>query len=152
MTECRKNIRTCAGGFLVESNRFLFGQRSSENKMYPSFWDIFGGHAEDGESPEETLSREFEEELGVIPTQFELFGVFDEPNPEKYGIAHHYIYFVTEWNGSNLRNCSKEHSDMHWFAREELNSLDLASREYLRMIDTWLRRKASILPVQQTSD
>jgi 8-oxo-dGTP pyrophosphatase MutT (NUDIX family) len=61
-----ENVRICSGGFLVESNRFLFGKRSSDDKMYPSVWDILGGHAEGSESSEEALKRELEEELNAL--------------------------------------------------------------------------------------
>ena len=136
-----KKIRICAGGFLVKSNQFLFGLRSKDSKIYPSVWDIFGGHLENSESPEKTLKREFKEELGITPTQFELFGIFKEPDGEKYGMAHYHIYFVTKWHGLQPGNCSKEHSEIRWFTRKELETMDLASKEYLGMIDTWQIQK-----------
>ena len=45
------------------------------------------GHCEDGESVEDTLIREFQEELGVVPIRYEKLGKFEEPEPQKYGEA-----------------------------------------------------------------
>jgi 8-oxo-dGTP diphosphatase len=32
---------------------------------FPNHWDFFGGHLEDGETPEQALEREVKEEIGV---------------------------------------------------------------------------------------
>jgi 8-oxo-dGTP diphosphatase len=40
---------------------------------FPSHWDFFGGHVEEGETPEEALVREVKEELGVELEQWNFF-------------------------------------------------------------------------------
>ena len=40
---------------------------------FPNHWDLFGGHVEEGESPEEALVREIEEEIGVHISSYEKF-------------------------------------------------------------------------------
>jgi len=40
---------------------------------YPDHWGLFGGAIEPGESPEQALMREVEEELGVVPTSYRYF-------------------------------------------------------------------------------
>jgi hypothetical protein len=56
--------------------------------------------------------------------------VWGEPAAERYGEAQYHIYVVHEWKGEP-RNCSEEHSEVRWFAVRELESLQLASREYV---------------------
>ncbi len=51
-------------GLIVKNGRILLAQRH-ENKHQGLKWEFPGGKLEDGESPEECLSRELEEELGV---------------------------------------------------------------------------------------
>jgi 8-oxo-dGTP pyrophosphatase MutT (NUDIX family) len=50
---------------IIESNgRILLQQRDLEIRIFPGYWSLFGGHANDDEDPIETLLRELEEELG----------------------------------------------------------------------------------------
>ncbi len=40
---------------------------------FPHHWDLFGGHIEKGETPEEALEREVEEELGININNYKFF-------------------------------------------------------------------------------
>ena len=40
---------------------------------FPDTWDIFGGHVEDGETPEEGMRREIQEELEWNVTYYSFF-------------------------------------------------------------------------------
>jgi len=44
---------------------FLAGLRAPSKKVWPRYWDSIGGHVEDGESLDEALIREVQEEVGV---------------------------------------------------------------------------------------
>ena len=61
-------VHYIVGGLIVQSDRILLGHRSERRAFYPNVWDVFGGHMEPGEQPEETLVREIQEELGITPT------------------------------------------------------------------------------------
>lgn len=47
-----------------DDGRLFFQRRSPDRKLFPDTWDIVGGHLEPGESVEEALRREVEEETG----------------------------------------------------------------------------------------
>jgi len=128
----------CAGGILVREGTFLFGKRSAAASWYREVWDVFGGHAERGETLSDALVREFGEELGIVPTRYQQTAVFNyyEGGVQKKVQYHH--FFVTEWAGE-IRNAGAEHTEMRWFNRPELNSLLLAAKEYLPLIDTWIQ-------------
>jgi RimJ/RimL family protein N-acetyltransferase/ADP-ribose pyrophosphatase YjhB (NUDIX family) len=55
----------CVGAFIRdERNRVYVHRRSPDRRLLPGIWDIVGGHVEPGETPEQTLAREVEEETG----------------------------------------------------------------------------------------
>lgn len=66
------------------SNLFLFGLRRDDHA-----WCNPGGHAEPGETPEEAMLREFQEECGVPLESAEL--VYSQDVPEKNLVVHVFI-------------------------------------------------------------
>ena len=65
MTEVKKPILLVAACALVDTdNRILLAQRP-EGKSLAGLWEFPGGKVEPGETPEETLVRELEQELGI---------------------------------------------------------------------------------------
>jgi len=66
MTDGGKPILLVAACALIDAdNRILLAQRP-EGKTLAGLWEFPGGKVEPGETPEETLIRELEEELGVV--------------------------------------------------------------------------------------
>lgn len=49
-----------------DDGRIFFQRRSPHRKLFPDTWDIVGGHVEPGESIEDALRREVEEETGWL--------------------------------------------------------------------------------------
>ena len=84
-------MRVCAAGVLVKGDSVLLGLRSKDTSFYPDTWDVFGGHCEEGESIEQTLVRELDEELGVRAQHFEPLGVFEEPDPDRHGPGRYHF-------------------------------------------------------------
>lgn len=60
----KKNWIPVVAGFLRKGDQVLLGQRP-ENNSLPGQWEFPGGKIELGESPEEALKRELNEELGI---------------------------------------------------------------------------------------
>ena len=55
----------CVGALIRdEHGRVYVHRRSADRRLLPGIWDIVGGHLEAGETPEEALAREVEEETG----------------------------------------------------------------------------------------
>ncbi|GAA2835297.1 GNAT family N-acetyltransferase [Kribbella solani] len=55
----------CVGALIRdEQHRVYLQRRTPDRRLLPGIWDIVGGHLEPGETPEEALVREVEEETG----------------------------------------------------------------------------------------
>ena len=109
-------------GMLIDEDKFLIGQRKSDNKNHPNLWELPGGKIEDGEIPWEAINREWMEELNIgvkvvhsIPER-EMYDTIVHPYILRYhsGVAkmldHQKIKFVTfdEINQYKLTPISKE--------------------------------------------
>lgn len=122
-------MKICASAILIKNNRILLGKRSANLDFYPNVWDTIGGHSREGENPEQTLIRELNEEIGIIPIEYKHIATLYEPMPEIHGKCKYHIYLVTCWNCSP-ENCSQEHSELRWFAIEKAKTLKLAHPKY----------------------
>ena len=56
-----------------DKTKTLLQKRCAEKDLYPNTWDIaVGGHIDASELPEEAARREFSEELGLDPNNYEF--------------------------------------------------------------------------------
>jgi mutator protein MutT len=117
--------------FIVREGRILLGQRVPDRAFYPDVWDVFGGHIEPGERPDQALVREVEEELGIVPTQWTELGVIRDSLPEHDLVV--YLYCVTAWIGTPSNRQPEEHSLIQWLSYSEAVRLDLAHASYPRL-------------------
>lgn len=112
---------TCA--VIRDGERYLICQRSEQMKM-PLKWEFPGGKVEDGESLEDCLIREIQEELAVcISIDAAL-----EP------VVHHYENFsITLYPFlCSIKEGSidlREHTAYKWILKEEFPKYDLAAAD-----------------------
>lgn len=116
--------RNTCGGILIKDHKILLGKRRSD-RLYPDIWDIFGGHIEIGETKEETLVRELEEEIGIKVKDFEYLESYQDKDPT-FGIEYiHHIYIVHSWDGTPENKNPREHDSIKWFLNSELKDLPM---------------------------
>lgn len=125
--------RICVGALVVRRDDeplVLLGKRAAGRAFYPDVWDVPGGHCEPGETPEQTLVRELQEEIGVTPTAWRPLG---ELRGQTLGhdpplVLH--LYAVTAWTGTPHNRLPEEHAEIAWFTVEDACRLPLAHPTY----------------------
>lgn len=97
-------VQNVVVGILTRSDgSFLMASRPA-GKGWAGWWEFPGGKIEVNETPEQALTRELQEELGIIPTQMQVWirRYYDYPAmhdcPAKSVVLH--FYFVTNWQGT----------------------------------------------------
>ncbi len=127
---------SCA--ILYREGRILLGKRSPHRRLCPNCWDVIGGHVEAGETIEQALLREVEEEIGLTPTGYRLI----ETIVADSGPAICHMFVVTEWRGGEPAMRGSEHSALRWFAiAEACREPDLALPEYRRIFQSLENRR-----------
>ena len=121
-------LHEVVAALIIESGKILLGQRFARREFYPGVWDVFGGHIETGETHEQTLVRELQEELGITPTHYRFLETITVPSSEDPLLVH--LYLVTAWDGTPENIQRDEHSTIGWFSLEEAVKLQLADSSY----------------------
>jgi 8-oxo-dGTP pyrophosphatase MutT (NUDIX family) len=71
------SVHHVAVALLYQNQHFLMQLRDNiPTIIYPDHWAFFGGHLEPGETPEEGVLRELEEEIGYRPPQVNFFQTY----------------------------------------------------------------------------
>ena len=126
----KKNWIPVSAGILIKDNLILVGQRP-ENHTLAGLWEFPGGKIELGESPEQALARELNEELGIEAEIGDL----------KIACTHSYsdvgivilFYEVLFWKGEPK---TKHHINLKWVTPSELPTMNIpeANRKNLNRI------------------
>jgi mutator protein MutT len=87
---------SCAIIFDTESRKVLLQHRTADARINPNKWGFFGGHGEEGETPDEAFVREIKEELNIALQSSDFRPLFSYEHKEN-GIFR-YVYLVTSLN------------------------------------------------------
>ena len=113
-----------------EDNRFLACQRPA-HKARGLLWEFVGGKVEPGETREQALIRECQEELAVTVAVQDVFMEVDHVYPD---LTVH----LTLFNASILEGIPQkiEHNDLRWITVEEIDQYEFcpADEEILRRL------------------
>lgn len=118
-----------------DKGEVLVVQRSEEMKL-PLKWEFAGGKLEQGETAEECLVREINEELGVVISIESNLGSYPYSYPKQEIVLHAFLCKIL--SGVVLL---KEHIALKWLMPNQLLNLDWAEADlpivgnYLKTLD-----------------
>jgi 8-oxo-dGTP diphosphatase len=84
-------------GMLRRADGALLMSSRPQGKPYSGYWEFPGGKVEPGESAEQSLQRELQEELGVRAT--ELSAAWECEHVYPHAHVRLLFYWVTKWEG-----------------------------------------------------
>ena len=122
-------IRDVALLILYDQNgKMLLQQRDEYAPTYPNLWCFFGGGLDSGETPDQALQREAQEELQYTPKAPRLLSVHQYQDVT-HGIAGRKYYFVEACMDKRPLRLG-EGQGMGWFAFSEMASLPIAPENW----------------------
>ncbi|KAA8490843.1 8-oxo-dGTP diphosphatase [Porphyridium purpureum] len=119
-------------GVLVRSadHKLLLAQRPADAKSMPLLWEFPGGKMEDGETPEQALARELDEELGITVDPLKLAVVgYASHSYNRTDKPFHLcmpLYAVHEWQGIPS---SKIGQNLEWVSEDALEQYDMPAAD-----------------------
>lgn len=113
--------REVAVGLIWRRGRLLAAQRP-EGKAHEGYWEFPGGKLEQGETPQEALTRELAEELGIGVRGCRFWKTTTHVY-EEYGLhVRLYFFHVTAFAGEP---CAREGQNIRWVTPAEAAELPL---------------------------
>lgn len=102
----------------------------------PGVYSTLAGFVEPGESLEDTILREIEEEVGVRVTNLRYFGSQPWPFPHSLMIG-----FVADYESGEITPQEGEIEDARWFTVDDLPGLPSQFSIARSLIDEWIRKR-----------
>lgn len=113
----KKKVHVVGAVIENEQGEYLCALRSPTMSL-PNYWEFPGGKIEKGETKEEALIREIQEELGCT---IEVYEQVEDTTYEYEQVIVRLETFKSRIISGNIHN--KEHAEIRWVAPEQLNTL-----------------------------
>jgi mutator protein MutT len=130
------------GGVVVRDGRALLVRRGKP-PLYGR-WTVPGGTVELGETLEEAVVREMEEETGLRVEPVERLAVFDRIDRDGERILYHYVIvdYLCRWRSGEAK-AGSDALEVAWASAEELARYDLPAKA-LEVVREALERAAAL--------
>ncbi len=118
-------VYVVAGIFQNEKGEILLIQRP-KNKPMPGLWEFPGGKLELGETPENALERELQEEVSLVPQVIKPLSFVSHA----YDTFHIVLmpYLITKWEG--IFSLNEHQQGYMWVKPDEMHPYKLPTASY----------------------
>ncbi|WP_028023083.1 8-oxo-dGTP diphosphatase MutT [Enterovibrio calviensis] len=113
----KKQIHIAAGIILSADCSEIYITQRAAKAHQGGFWEFAGGKVEAGETPEQAVTRELDEEVGIVATTLEAFTSLAHDYPDK--ALQFDFYLVKAFNGEPF---GKEGQPGRWVKIAELGN------------------------------
>jgi len=120
VSKIKKTVHVVGAIIENDNKKILCALRGPEMTL-PNYWEFPGGKIEQGESKEEALKREIQEEFGCV---IEVFDHVEDTTYEYEKVIVRLETFMAKIS-SGIPELT-EHAEIKWISREELPSLNWA--------------------------
>jgi 8-oxo-dGTP diphosphatase len=132
----------CSMIFVRNDKKILLYKRDDKPSIQaPGKWDLFGGHIEAGEKPDDAIIREIAEELGIRGEADVVLRVTEYRRFRTYSFKDRdeHVYW-SSFNRQEVDLVIREGQNARWFSRNEMEQLDIAFgfKDVLRDFLSWL--------------
>lgn len=120
--EKRGTFRIAVRGLIMHGDKFLLIKRSKIARGEHGFWELPGGGLDFGESPEQALMREIEEEVQINVEVLKPLSVWNYLRPNNVQIIG--FTFLCKTNDLEV-TLSDEHLEYTWILYEEIKDFKI---------------------------
>jgi len=106
-----------AVGIIRDKQKRIFLTRRSADSHMANKWEFAGGKQEKGETIEQTLKRELNEEVGIDVVTYSPFTTIEHQFDDRQVTLH--FFLVEEWKGEPY---GREGQPQRWVAQQDLNA------------------------------
>jgi len=117
-------MRRSVAGVLIHLGKVFVAQRGASGSFHGR-WEFPGGKVEDGESDEEALEREFQEEFGIEVRPLKPIGECVFPHRGEDRVLAAWLIELAPFTKPTLL----EHEAVAWVAAEDLRALDMVDSD-----------------------
>lgn len=121
-----KYQKITVGGLLVNENKVLIVRRSAAEPFLTGYYELPGGKVDFGDHPEQSLEREFLEEVNLKVVALKPYRIFTFVSDKGNRHTVEIVYFVKLDDDIKKIKLSEEHDDFRWISVDEVDNYKIS--------------------------